>query len=467
VIGLSVLLICILVSVFAVTYKFARFEWLDKIAGLIIITLPFERIPSITTSIGTLKIGYALLGFGILNLIVLLLKKDPKLLALKLHPKNIWFLLFFIFSIPSWFFVVDFNRFLGTMIATIISFATAAYIANFSKNTFAYFKALLWVFGFILLFSIYQFLGDFVGLPFYLTGIREGYSSIVFGIPRVHATFIEPSYFASGLTIAIYGAFFLIATDLNVITKNIKKLNFNFIENYRWFYIGYLALALAVFVATLSKSGWLSLLISTLFIIPIATKYNIKKILKYIAGAGILGTVVLGVISLFSPFIQSTLIGIITHIIDTFEFNNATSVERSSFFSTALEILPNFIITGTGSGQFGTVASYLLKGFGNAEAVRTFLVLNAYLEVWFEFGLISFLIFVYLFFSSTFKNFIDLYKENVSNQKELFLKLSLTFILITALIQWNFFSPVYLNHIFIMLGCLLSLDLKDQIYETK
>ncbi len=466
-IGLSVLLICILISVFAVTYKFARFEWLDKIAGLIIITLPFERIPSITTSIGTLKIGYALLGFGVLNLIVLLLKKDPKLLALKLHPKNIWFLLFFIFSIPSWFFVVDFNRFLGTMIATIISFATATYIANFSKNTFAYFKALLWVFGFILLFSIYQFLGDFVGLPFYLTGIRESYSSAIFGIPRVHATFIEPSYFASGLTIAIYGIFFLIATDLNVITKNIKKLNFNFIENYRWFYIGYLALALAVFVATLSKSGWLSLIASTLFIIPIATKYNIKKILKYIARFGVLSIVVLGIVSLFSPFILSTVTGIVIHIIDTFEFNNATSFERASFFNIALQLLPKFVITGIGSGQFGTVASYLLAFFGDYEKTRTLLVLNVYLEVWFEFGLISFLIFVYLFFSSTFKNFIDLYKENVSNRKELFLKLSLTFILITALIQWNFFSPVYLNHIFIMLGCLLSLDLKDQIYETK
>jgi O-antigen ligase len=129
--------------------------------------------------------------------------------------------------------------------------------------------------------------------------------------------------------------------------------------------------------------------------------------------------------------------------------------------------LPKFVITGVGSGQFGTVASYLLAFFGDYEKTRTLLVLNVYLEVWFEFGLISFLIFVYLFFSFTFKNFIDLYKERVSNRKELFLKLSLTFILITALIQWNFFSPVYLNHIFIMLGCLLSLDLKDQIYETK
>lgn len=466
-IGLSVLLICILVSIFAVTYKFARFEWLDKIAGLIIITLPFERIPSITTSIGTLKIGYALLGFGVLNLIVLILKKDPKLLALKLHPKSIWFLLFFVFSIPSWFFVVDFNRFLGTMIATVISFGTAVYIANFSKNTFVYFKTLLFVFGFILLFSVYQFLGDFIGLPFYLTGIREAYSSMVFGIPRVHATFIEPSYFASGLTIAIYGVFFLIATDLNLITKSTKWANFNFSKNYRWIYIGYLALALAIFVATLSKSGWLSLILALVFIIPIATKYNIKKILKYIAGIGILATIGLAVISLFSPFIQSTLTGVIMHIIATFEFNNATSVERSSFFGTALEILPNFIITGTGSGQFGTVASYLLKSFGSFESIRTFLVLNVYLEVWFEFGLVSLLIFVYLFFSTTLKNFIDLYKEKVTGQKQLFLKITLTFILITALIQWNFFSPVYLNHIFIILGCVLSLDFKDQMYEKE
>ena len=467
VIELSILLICVIISAIVLIYKLARFEWLDKIAGLIIITLPFERIPSLDTPVGTLKIGYVLLGFGILTLFALLLKKDSKLLALKLHPKSIWFLLFFVFSIPSWFFVKDFNRFLSTIIATIISFSAAVYVTNFSKNTFAYFKKLIFDFGFVMVFAVYQFVGDFVGLPLYLTGIREGYSSLVFGIPRVHGTFIEPSYFASGLTIVIYGIFFLIAADYNIITKNIKGLKFDFIKNYRWVYICYLALALGIFVATLSKSGWLSLGLSTVFIAPLATKYNIKKILKYIAGVGLLAHLALAFVSLFSPFIQSTLIGIIAHVIATFELNNATSFERASFFGVALEILPKFAVTGIGSGQFGVVGSNLLSSFGDYESIKTFLVLNAYLEVWLEFGLISFFIFIYLFFSSTFKNFASIYRQKISNKSELFLKISFTFILITALIQWNFVSPVYLNHIFIILGCLLSLDFKDQIYEIK
>lgn len=465
-IELSILLVCLLVSVFVITYKLARFDWLDKIAGLIIITLPFERIPSLDTPVGTLKIGYVLLGFGVLTLFALLLKKDPKLLALKIHPKSIWFLLFFVFSIPSWFFIKDFNRFLSTIIATIISFGVAVYVANFSKNTFAYFKKLIFIFGFVLIFGIYQFLGDFIGLPLYLTGIREGYSSLVFGIPRVHGTFIEPSYFASGLTVVIYAIFFLIVGDLNIVNKNIKAIKFNFIKNFRWIYIAYLALALGIFVATLSKSGWLSLTLSVVFMAPLVTRYNIRKILKYIAGAGILSVVVLAFISLFSPFIQSTLVGIIMHVVDTFEFNNATSFERASFFGIALEILPKFIITGIGSGQFGVVGSNLLSSFGDYESIKTFLVLNVYLEVWLEFGLISFLIFIYLFISSTLKNFASIYNHKISNKKELFLKISFTFILITALIQWNFVSPVYLNHIFIILGCLLSLDFKDQIYEV-
>jgi len=52
-------------------------------------------------------------------------------------------------------------------------------------------------------FGIFQFLGDMVGLPPSVTGLRELYTKDVLGFPRIQSTAYEPLYFANYLLIPL------------------------------------------------------------------------------------------------------------------------------------------------------------------------------------------------------------------------------------------------------------------------
>src|SRR3989338_5134141 len=55
----------------------------------------------------------------------------------------------------------------------------------------------------VCLFGIYQFLGDIVGLPTSLTGLRPQYTKDILCFPRIQSTALEPLYFANYLLIPL------------------------------------------------------------------------------------------------------------------------------------------------------------------------------------------------------------------------------------------------------------------------
>src|SRR6476469_9328732 len=83
--------------------------WLSLVAELIIYSYPFERIPSLLTPFGPLRIGQVLTALGFAFLVILVLKKDAALARLKFHSKALWMLLFFAFSLPSMLYVLNEN----------------------------------------------------------------------------------------------------------------------------------------------------------------------------------------------------------------------------------------------------------------------------------------------------------------------------------------------------------------------
>lgn len=62
-------------------------------------------------------------------------------------------------------------------------------------------------------FGLYQFFGDLLGLPTWATGLREAYTKVVFGFPRIQSTGLEPLYFGDYLLIP--GGMLIVATALN------------------------------------------------------------------------------------------------------------------------------------------------------------------------------------------------------------------------------------------------------------
>jgi len=448
--ALSLLGISFLGSVSLFLWRYSRYSWLDKICTLLVISLPFERIPSLDLGGANLRIGQLLVVFGFWTLIILFLKKDTELLKSKFHNIGYLMVLFLVLSIPSWLAVADQRRFWITSLATWLSFGATFLLANFSKNIYQKLKYLVVSLAFACIFGVYQFLGDLVGLPITLTGLREQYTKIVFGIPRIHSTALEPLYFAGMLFLPIFFCIFVTLAKKRIFTKISGFYNFLF-----------LFLFLTIFTLTLSKSAYLALGISLLFAVILSIKkFPIWTILRSFGGPLAIGAAGLTLIVLYSQRAAFLLQDLVSNFYDTINFQFASSIERLDFIRTALILLPENAVFGIGSGQFGYWASFLLKNYGNA-ADSYLIVNNVYLEVWLEFGFLPLLLFIFIITKPLWVNIKKLINSENWIKDSNLSRLILTFSLFAYYLQWVTFSPIFIMPIFILLGLLAKLEIED------
>lgn len=288
------------------------------------------------------------------------------------------------------------------------------------------------------LFGIYQFVGDMLGLPYTITGLREHYTKQVFGFPRVHSTALEPLYFANYLLIPISLLFSLLLSK-----KKDKILN-------TFWLVTILGLAILNLVLTLSRGGFLGLAI-VLFLIGIfyfKSIFSWKKII-------ILSFIVILIIYSTYGFL---LISGKKKNIDMF-LRQATTYskgigieERLSSYHAAWSMIKEYPILGGGVGNFGPYASrgpYFQPKEGWA------IVNNEFLEIWAEegiFGLISFIILIFILILRSAKALI--LKNINSHLKTLLLGLFIAFLAI--LVQYQTFSTLYILHIWVLVGLLIA-----------
>ncbi|GAH66490.1 unnamed protein product, partial [marine sediment metagenome] len=111
-------------------------------------------------------------------------------------------------------------------------------------------NALMLTYLLVTIFGIYQFLGDIVGLPPELTGLRDLYTKEVLGFPRVQSTALEPLYFANFLLLP----FCLILSVF--LTKSVKVKS--------WFLAGLVMLGGLNLVLTVSRGAYIAFAASLL-----------------------------------------------------------------------------------------------------------------------------------------------------------------------------------------------------------
>lgn len=433
-----------------VFWHIAKYSWLDKICGALVFSLPFERIPSLDIGGANLRISQVVTLFGLWVVLILFLKKDSDILKQKFSNVGIYFIIFIILSLPSWVLVINSTRFWVTSIATWLCFGAAFLLANFSRNIFQKLRLALVGIGISCLFGVYQFFGDLAGLPIILTGLREQYTKIVFGIPRIHSTALEPLYFAGMLFLPIFFSIFVTLSKKRIFTKIPGILNFII-----------LLFFLTIFSLTLSKSAYLALGISLFFAIIFSLKkFPLWSILKSFSGPIAIGFTGLTLLVIYSQKAAFLVQDLINNFNDTLNFQFASSVERLDFIKTAFILLPQNIVFGIGSGQFGVWASYLLNSYGTEQG-SYLIVNNVYLEVWLEFGLLPFLLFIFILLSPIWINFKILLKSDSWVRENNLSRLILIFSLFAYYIQWLTFSPVFIMPIFILLGLLVKLESED------
>jgi len=405
----------------------------------VVATLPFERIPTIDLGPITLKPDQVFAGLAIISFLLNIIFNKEKFKKYSIG----WIVAIFVFlTLISVCFAVDTSRavsvFIFIVFMIIVSFITTNLVDRENRLT-QLIKVLFIVTVFITLFGLYQFLGDVAGLPAGLTGLKEAYSKIVLGFPRVQAFSMEPLYFANFLFIPLG-----IATSMYLSGKNRIISNKNLLI--------LIILILINIILGISRGAYVALAFFVLlFMVFYAKKvFTIRNILVTLFGVLLLGSFSYGFLSVSNP---DALDKFISHA-KVEDYSNGESVQkRLRDFDRAISYWQESPIIGIGPGNYG--ARYL--DYPDHDVVTNWeIVNNEYLELLVEHGILGLLLYIILIlviFARSIKAYIKS-KDDLIRA----LILGLNVALAAILVQYNFFSTLYIMHIWFLIGLIVAMQ---------
>lgn len=412
----------------------------DPFLGVIMIVfcLPFERIPTVDLGFINIKIN---LIIGAIFMVYFLISVILGKTKIKPYPL-IWPLILFWSALGlSLIDAVYLPR--GIMVFVLIFFTSLfSILINQYLDTKDKLVKIIWVLFYlsllIFIFSIYQFMGDIIGLPYAITGLREGYSSKVFGFPRVQAFSQEPLYLGNSILIplGVFIAMFLGKTKDNPIPRK---------------YLILIIFALFVILGlTLSRGAYLAFGVMMLVIfIFMARKFFTLKVIITAVLIGFLG---IGAILWFvgkgedraiDEFIGHATVG---------DLKQGESVEgRLWEFERAINIGLNNSENGVGIGNYGAAKKINTDpdSFTDWDIVN-----NQYIELFAETGYPGIIAFAILIIFIVWRSIIAFYSTKDLLVKYILVGFFAAFI--GTLIQYNFFSTLYIIHIWVLIGLLMA-----------
>ncbi len=403
----------------------------------LVFSLPFERIPSVEIGGYTVKINQIIVLILMLAFIGhLVFKKDFKLVKNRLLPFLLLFLAAVVLSFLNSF---ELTRSILVFLLFCFVFVVFFLVPNLvrDKETLKLIiKILAFVTILVCLFGLYQYLGDsFLGLPQTLTGLREAYIKKVLGFTRIQATLLEPLYLANFLIIPMTLLFALF------LSGQIKV---------KWFWVAaFFILVLTVFILTVARSGYLGLAAAFLVVMLFRAKsfLSLKNLLLFVlvvAISGLLALVFLGgARNQFFAHSQAPLAG----------EGQASVEERGETSKTAFKVFAEHPILGIGLGNFGpdydNYPSQMPEGGWQT-------VNNQYLEILAEtgiLGLATFILFLLVLFMYSWRAF-----RITKNPYLAAFILGCVAALIGILVQYNFFSTLYIIYIWFLMGLLVAVQ---------
>jgi O-antigen ligase len=371
-------------------------------------------------------------------LIFLIKKKDFN----AKNPLLIPIFIFFGSALISLINAQNIQRGIITLLFTIFTIAISIVIPNIIKsknNLEKVIKIILISSVIVSLFGIYQFIGDVVGLPEELTGLREHYTKKVFGFPRVHSVSTEPLYFANYLLIPIS---ILLAF---VLSKKKIKLPFSIIAT-----IFILALTTLSLILTLSRGGYLALaflffLFGIFFIRSVLTLKNVIII------STILITAIVSAYGFLLFTDREKNIEIFLKQATTYTAGAGVE-ERFDTYDQSISMIKEYPVIGGGIGNFG---SYVARNPNMQPKDGWAIVNNEFLEIWAEQGIIGLLIFLSLIFIIIIRSIKALGRKNIDPYLKTIL-IGLLFAFLAILVQYQTFSTLYVLHIWFLVGLIVA-----------
>lgn len=410
----------------------------------VIFALPFERIPTMEVFGFTIKISYIL---AVIFLATILFSGNAiklfKGTGFSLSDKAL--VLFWAASLISLLWAPDLKR--GVIIFALWTFIISIYfvfsrvltssaIRQKAENTILLVSTIVCVFG------IYQFLGDSFGLPTYLTGLREAYTKTILGFPRIQSVALEPLYFANFLLIPFF-------ISLKRYIKNDQILKPHFILS---------ILILINIILTISRGVYIAVGLS-LFLLLIYLWINRKKENYFNKMLGIIAIVIVSLLLsmalVFRLNGRSATSNFIDHAVVENTQSDGSALDRLGTYKMALDFTKDKPIFGNGLGSFGVFATPdFKKDQGIYQTVN-----NEYLEILSETGVTGLGLFVLFLIFLAYEDWTA-YKKRDDNEK-----LSLTILALgclAILVQYNFFSTLYIIYIWVFLALLKGSTLQNR-----
>jgi putative inorganic carbon (hco3(-)) transporter len=286
-------------------------------------------------------------------------------------------------------------------------------------------------------FGLYQFLGDVIGLPRSVTGLREQYTKAVFGFPRVQSTALEPLYFANYLLIPFSLALAFFLEKKQWLMK-------------RWWLFGLIVLFGLNLVLTLSRGGYLAAVVVVMICALYYARsfFTMRNVVSFVIGGFAVLVVVNYLLSLTG----------LSRSVDVF-LNQASNysdgagvVERFSAYELAIDAFIHHPVTGVGVGNFGPYVSR--QPFTQPEHGWP-IVNNAPLEILAETGVFGLFAIALLVFTLVIRAI-----SAIRACEDGLIRTALIGFLVAffgILVQYQTFSVLFILHVWFVVGMIVAL----------
>ncbi len=433
-------------ALFLVVFVLVSLRHPDWGLAAFLFSLPFERIPSVVVGGATLRISQVMLAALLVAYVGS--KLASRQFKLKLSPYFYPYALFIVALLASFTNMISLSR--GILVFAFILFTSLtiwvvpAYLTSV-KTLIVGLKSLFVSTLLISVFGVYQFLGDIVGIPYQVTGLRELYTKRVFGFPRVHATALEPLYLANFLIIPLSLTFALFIRRIKLFTTK--------------YYLLLILLPGLIFILTLSRGGYLGLAAS-LLVVMLGSLFWMLRPHVVLAGLSVVFILTIAVAGLanFSSIGQRAWEEVTRHFVDVQQ--DASALHRLESYVVAEQAYQTFPITGVGLGNFGPYAA----NYPGALPIHGWAIVNNEpLELLAEtgwFGLLSFVLLLVVLLVRSVTAFFA-----AKDQMLRAVMLGLIAAIVGVLVQYQFFSTLYIMHIWTLFG--LAIAVQNLIYQER
>ncbi|MFA6042704.1 MAG: O-antigen ligase family protein [Patescibacteria group bacterium] len=283
-------------------------------------------------------------------------------------------------------------------------------------------------------FGLFQFLGDFAGLPTSVTGLRDLYTKAVLGFPRVQSTALEPLYFANFLLLPL---------------SFLTALLFGREARRGLLGIPLLLIAGLAFVLTVARGGYIAFAASLIVILALSWRQLLHpgRILAFGAGAVVIGVFALQLLNLGTDAFSAQKFS--DHVRNL--FTGASYEERIDTFTLAQQAFREQPLVGIGPGQFGPYAS--INPFYQPKDGWK-IVNNLSLELLAETGLLGTFAIASAFLILLIRSVRALRAKPQPYVRALIV--GGTAVVVGIMVQYQTFSILYIMHVWVAIGLLIA-----------